>query len=293
MSDAAPTPLELLQQWLGRQLDPTARAWLSATHDKLAGEHSDRDLYMAVSLATRKIGKVDLALCEADLAAADAARAGWSPTGWSADQAARLAIILGASVDPERFAARLDQLFRTADVGELVAFYRGLCLYPKPEAYVARAAEGARSNMKAVFEAVAHRNPYPREQFDEGTWNHLVLKALFVGSRLHPIDGLDERQNADLTRMLCDYAHERWAASRTISIELWRCVCRYADDAAIDDLARVISSEDPNERRAGALALAASPHSRAGDLLGTVPEIAAEIETGDLTWTSVVQRAGL
>ncbi len=37
-------------------------------------------------------------------------------------------------------------------------------LYPDQPRYVLRAAEGVRTNMKAVFEAVAHRNPYPSEQ---------------------------------------------------------------------------------------------------------------------------------
>ncbi len=45
--------------------------------------------------------------------------------------------------------------------------------------------------MRVVFEAVAHRNPYPAEQLPEAAWNQMVLKALFVGSRLAPIVGLD------------------------------------------------------------------------------------------------------
>ena len=68
--------------------------------------------------------------------------------------------------------------------------------------------------MRAVFEAVAHRSPYPREQFSENRWNHMVLKALFVDSTLHPMQGLEERANPELAKMLCDYAHERWAAGR-------------------------------------------------------------------------------
>ena len=71
--------------------------------------------------------------------------------------------------------------------------------------------------MRPVFEAVAHRNPYPARHFDESAWNHLVLKALFIGSTLAPIEELDARANPTLMRMLCDYAHERWAAGRTIS----------------------------------------------------------------------------
>ena len=71
-----------------------------------------------------------------------------------------------------------------ATSSELVAFYRGLPLYPDQPRYALRAAEGMRTNMKGVFEAVAHRNPYPGEQFPEPAWNQMVLKALFVGSPL-------------------------------------------------------------------------------------------------------------
>ena len=74
-------------------------------------------------------------------------------------------------------------------MSELAAFYRGLPLYPDPPRYLARATEGLRTNMKNVFESIAHRNPYPSEQFPEAAWNQMVLKALFVGSALRPIVG--------------------------------------------------------------------------------------------------------
>ncbi len=89
-------------------------------------------------------------------------------------------------------------------------------MYPDPPRHALRAAEGVRSNMRTVFEAVAHRNPYAAEQFAESAWNQMVLKALFVGSRLDLVVGLDRRRNEALARMLCDYAHERWAASRVV-----------------------------------------------------------------------------
>ena len=180
----------------------------------------------------------------------------------------------------------------TADVGELVTFYRGLPLYPGQTQYVRRASEGVRSNMKAVFEAVAHYNPYPAEQFDESVWNQMVLKALFIGSSLQPIMGLDERANPMLMRMLCDYAHERWAAGRNVSPELWRCVGPYADDAAIADLARVLERGTPPEREGAILALIACSQPRAADLLESVPELAARAESGELNWATVVSNGG-
>ena len=204
-------PQDLLATWLQRQLPEPARAWFDDQITKLVGEVGDRDLYIALGLAPRKLGKADLALLDADLAEVEAVRPGWDPRGWSVDQAARIVILLQAGGGGAAFAERFGQLCRTADVGELVAFYRGLPLYPEPALLEAQAAEGTRSNMRAVFEAVAHRSPYPREQFSENRWNHMVLKALFVGSTLHPMQGLEARANPELAKMLCDYAQRSWA----------------------------------------------------------------------------------
>ena len=136
---------------------------------------------------------------------------------FSVDQAARIAILLKAGGEGERFRDRFVQLCRTADIAEQVAFYRGLPLYPNPELLIHQAGEAARTNMRSVFEALAHRNPFPFEQFDQNRWNHMVLKALFIGSQLHPIQGLGQRANAELAVILRDYAHERWAAGRNVT----------------------------------------------------------------------------
>ncbi|MBK7472055.1 MAG: EboA domain-containing protein [Betaproteobacteria bacterium] len=192
---------------------------------------------------------------DTELQAAAATRPGWNPSDWTLDQAARSYLICASTSDGAQTSQRLDRLCSAADVGELVAFYRGLPLYPDQPRYVLRAAEGVRSNMRVVFEAVAHRNPYPAEQFAEAAWNQLVLKALFVGSQLAPIVGLDARRNATLARMLCDYAHERWAASRPVSPELWRCVGPFAAGPVLEDFARLFERGTADEQLAAALAL--------------------------------------
>jgi hypothetical protein len=258
--------------------------WLDGQLTSLTGEARDRDLYLALGLVPRKLGKADLDLSAADLEAAGRVRPGWDPRGWSVDQAARILILLDAGGTGAVFAQRLTQLCRTADVAEAIAFYRGLPLYPDPERLEAQAAEGTRTNMRAVFEAVAHRSPYPKEQFAENRWNHMVLKALFVGSALHPVQGLDERANPTLARMLCDYAHERWAAGRPVSPELWRCVGPHADAEALADLQRVLASGSAAERKAAALALGACPDPRAKELLAAAPDLATAIERGELSW---------
>jgi hypothetical protein len=283
------TPAELLQHWLHRQLSAPTRQWIDSQCALLAGTPRDRELNLAISLVSRKLGKEDLRLDAGDLEDARDARSDWDPRGWSIDQAGRILLLLSARISAEKFAQWLDQLCQTADVGELVAFYRGLPLYPDPPSHRLRAAEGVRSNMKAVFEAVAHRNPYPREELPEGAWNQMVLKALFVGSALHPIQGLDERSNPTLMRMLCDYAHERWAATRPVSPELWRGVGRHADDAALADLKRVMETGTTPERQAAALALADCPAPAARKLLESDAGLARAVAGGTVTWESIVQ----
>ena len=284
------TPEKLLQQWLDSRLPVDARTWLADAAQRLRSG-GDTDLYRSVSLVTRKIGKADLALSPAEMGQAAAARESWNPSDWSLDQAARIYLLLVSGADGATFLRRLDQLCNTADVGELVAFYRGLPLYPDQSRYVLRAAEGIRTNMKAVFEAVAHRNPYPAEQLSEPAWNQMVLKTLFIGSTLHPIVALDRRVNPELARMLCDYAHERWAAGRPISPELWRCVGPHARGEMLHDLGRVLDKGTGPERTAAALALASSPDPAALGLLRAYPELSVAVSGNKVSWQMLASSA--
>lgn len=283
----AHAPRDLLQTWLSARLDDTARAWLASRIEEVRTADGDARLNLAIGLAPRTLGKADLNLGADELAAADAARPGWWPGDWSIDQAARLLLLLHSPGDDAQFAERLEQLCITSDVGESVTWYRGLPLYPAPERHRARAAEGVRSNIKAVFQAVAHHNPYAREQLDDGAWNQMVLKALFVGAALDPIVGLDARANPALREMLVDYAHERWAASRSISPELWRCVGPVADAGAIDDLVRVLTEGTRTEQIAAALALKACPDPRAAAIIAERADFFAAVEQDNLSWAAI------
>jgi hypothetical protein len=275
---------DLMEAWLRRQSAPPAMDWLLDAAARVRRTGATRELALAFSLVPRKLGKADLALGDADLTAADRIRPGWSPRGWTVDQTARLVLLLSAAGDPAPFAERLRMLAASADIGELIALYRGLPLYPEPARYVRWAAEGVRSNMKAVFEAVAHRNPYPAEQFDQAAWNQMIVKAVFIGSPLDAIQGLDRRCNPRLARMLCDFAHERWAAGRPVAPELWRCVGAHADGAALRDLARVLAAGGPAERQAAALALAENPSPEAAAVAAAAPDLRADIAAGRLSW---------
>ncbi len=282
------SPLGLLCSWVSRQAGDETD-WFAKSIDQLKAGAPERDLHIVLGLAPRKLGRADLELSEQDLADAEAAHSGWNPSDWTIDGTARVAALLCHGAQ-RPFAERFKDLRRTADVGELIALYRGLPLYPEPETLGFECGEGLRSHMRAVFEAIAHNNPYPRDHFDEHRWNHMVLKALFVESELAPIIGIDERANADLAHILRDYAHERWAADRPVSPELWRCVGSYAaDDEAIADLKRALAGT-ATEQAGAALALSASPAPEAALLLNTIPELKQAIADGSLSWSNVLKQ---
>lgn len=281
---------DLLRRWLARHADEEGYAWLAEQEARIAKGAPRRVLFTSFSAVPRYLGKADVPLGAGDRADADAARAGWQPAHWSIDQLGRTLLVLALPPeDATGYGEALDLLFSAADVGEAVALHQSLPLLPHPERHLERAREGTRSNMTSVFEAVALRNPYPAERFGENAWNQVVLKAVFVGSALHRIHGLDRRANARLARILRDYAHERWAAARAVTPELWRPVGPFATGAALDDLERVLGHDDPAQQEAAALALAASPDPAAEKLLGTRPALQARIAEGELTWDALSQ----
>jgi len=280
-------PRRLLREWLLRQLEPGRGAWLEAQLASLQEDAADEALGIALGMAPRKLGKAALTLGDADLAAAEKALPGWDPRGWNVAEAARILLLAGLPATGKPFAARFRALCQTADVEELATLYRGLPLYPDPAALEPQVGEGLRSNVRAVFEAIAHRNPYPQAWFDTHRWNHMVLKALFIGSPLAPIQGLDARANAELARIMRDFAHERWAAGRPVPFEIWRCVGPFAEGPALEDLARVLRKGEAIEKRAAALALAASPDREAARLLQTVPGLAGDISLKRLSWATL------
>lgn len=280
--------MALLKGWLGPRLTPEQESWLGDQVNRIAASGSGPSLAMAISLAPRKLGKADLALGTEEMAAGRSLRPGLDPSGWSIDQTARILFVL-ASVDGDeaRFADRLDKLFIAGEIGEHIALLRGLPLYPAARLLEARAAEGVRSAMQPVFEAVAHANPYPVEHFTEAQWNQMVVKALFIGSQLAPIQGLDARRNPDLAKMLIDYAHERWAAGRPVSPELWRCIGPFARESDISDLAHLLREGGDMERKAAALALAECLLPDALAALDTLPGLAADVRERRVTWQEI------
>jgi hypothetical protein len=206
----------LLRAWLLPRIGGEASEWLDAEIRRLRSDSGDeRRLPISIGLAARKVGRRALGLEAGDIAAADCVRPGWQPHWWSTDEAARVLLVLSAfRGDEQEFADGVDRLCATADVAELVAILEGFAVLPAPARLLGRAREGARSSVQPVFEAIACRNPYPADFFDEAAWNQLVVKCVFTGAPPGAISGLSERRNPELMRMLVDLAAERRAAGR-------------------------------------------------------------------------------
>ncbi|MDF1664735.1 MAG: EboA domain-containing protein, partial [Planctomycetota bacterium] len=255
---------ECLDKWLAARLPESSYAWLGERCKKIASPEIDRKqrertLFMSYSACSRYAGKDPLALSADDLDEAKRALPDWDPSQWRSDHCARVFVLLHWPRDNDTIKS-FDKLCEAADLAELEAFYLALPLLPNAATHKKRCTEGLRTNMTSVFCAIAHRNPYPKNQLDEAAWNQMVLKALFVSVALHPIVGLDERSNPTLTQMLCDYAHERWAAGRLVSPELWRAVALHPSEAAVKDLSRALSGDDKIGAKGAALAILSAKH---------------------------------
>ncbi len=227
--------ITLLSTWLKIRASDEGLAWLSRKQEEITRNTAEKTLFTAFSAVSRYLGKQKLELSTEELQAAQELITGWHPINWTVAQVGRTLLILSfPQVEEDNYVATLDKIFAAADVGEAIALYQSLPLLPYPEKFKLRAAEGIRSNMSSVFNAVALENPYPAKYLDDLAWNQMVLKALFIGSPLNPIYGLGSRNNRQLSQMLIDYARERLAAHRTVNPELWQLVAPFNSQAVAE-----------------------------------------------------------
>lgn len=279
-----------LYRVLKQQAGVQALKWLDQQSEKLSKGPAERHLFPAFSMASRFFGKESMQLKEQDILEAEQLRRGFQPQHWTILQTARTYLLLFLyHEDAIDYVRTLDKLFATADMDEQQALYGALHLMPHPEALRSRASEGIRTNITAVFDAIALHNPYPADFLDEAAWNQMLLKAVFMQRPLYKIYGADERVNPELARMLVDFAHERWAAGRKVMPELWRFVGPYISETHLPDLEKVLATGDPLEVEACLLACALSPSPLAKELLSRY-SLNGEALPGKNDWQSIGDR---
>ncbi|MER2999308.1 EboA domain-containing protein [Pontibacter populi] len=281
-----------MQQLFSQYATSEATQWLTEKQKQVQSSQTGKEIYLPFSAAPRYVGKAPLNPTSEELDQANQLRQGFKPDNWTTDQLARTILLLGLSGDDaDNYSKTILKLFGTADMGELVALYAALPLLPHPDKFVHQATEGIRTNMGNVYEAIALDNPYPFKNFSEAAWNQMVLKTIFTGKSLNRIYGLDERTNPDLARMLSDYAHERWAAGRTVTPELWRPIGPHINETIVSDIKRLFASDNETEHEAAALTCYQSNYPEAQALLDQHPLLKHKIREGQLTWSHIGQKA--
>lgn len=265
-------------------LGPETWSWLS---ENLSSDDS-RQINTAFAVMPRKTGKTPVKISPDMISKIDQVKPGFTIENWTLDKLGRLCLLLHLdSADQEKYFKTIENLFLAAEVSELVALYSFLPVFAWPDLWKLRCAEGIRSNIGLVLEAIMYHNPYPEKYLDEKAWNQLILKAFFTDKDINQIPGIDERSNSELALTLKDYAYERWAAGRKINPYLWRFTTKFLDEGLVNDLKKVLSEGTLREKQAAALTLVHSGLSSASELMKSYPEFLQAIKSNELSWANI------
>ncbi len=276
---------EAIYEVLGDNADKEALDWLKERTDRLEISKSARDLFMTYSLLASKFDK-KLVVNYTDTT--NKTSSYFKSHGADVLQMSRIYLLSKVlEVNPEFYTQEVAKIIEVADTTELETFLRYLTILPQSESFKYSAVEALRTNISIIFDAITLNNPYPALYFNDQQWNQMYLKAAFMERDLGMIESVDERANADLTRIISDYAHERWAASRTIDPMFWRPVSKFMDDTLLSDMKRLLTSEDPIENKAGALCCYFSEDDSALALLEKYKELKKQIASNKITWNTL------
>lgn len=214
--------------------------------------------------ATRQVGR--------DLVAAPAGAVLHGPddeitvAGWSADTAARVAILCALDRHGHA-AAAADTLHREGDNREKAAIVRALCLLEHGGAVVELALDAGRTNDTTLFGALATDNPYPARHYPELEFNKLVMKAAFVGAPIERIVGLDRRANPELSRMAMEYIDEQQSARRRFPPAMFLAIAPHPGPGSVGRLIGYLGHAIAENRLWAARALARARDDQATPFL--------------------------
>ncbi|MWA14804.1 EboA domain-containing protein [Streptomyces sp. BA2] len=142
--------------------------------------------------------------------------------------AARVLLLHAAAADP----ATLTRVYEQGTAAERRAVLLALPhLVQGPEA-LPLVEDALRTNDTRLVAAAV--GPYAARHLAPHEWRHAVLKCLFTGVPVEAVADLDRRAagDAELARMLGDFAGERTAAGRTVPSDLHRVLALTTAPAA-------------------------------------------------------------
>lgn len=203
----------------------TTLDWLEEKSEAVKGRDPFSKLPVAFSLIARKVKKDPLQVDEQTAKDIEDVIPNLSVSDWSVRRLVRVWLVMQVNpTNQKQYTEQIQSLFNNADMNELATLYAALPILAYAEHWRSQCAEGIRSNIGDVLDAVIMDNPYPADYLDEDAWNQLVLKAFFTEKEISRIIGLKERVNEKLVKALRDYADERRSADREINPQLWEIV---------------------------------------------------------------------
>ncbi|WGQ11331.1 EboA domain-containing protein [Pedobacter gandavensis] len=229
----------LLAEFLREQLSDAELNWLHTNVKSLEENELLRRFIPLFSSVPRFIARRKAVFSTAVLALFEARYPGFSNSEWDLQELCRISLMLELPVSKNE--AALKELFETAAINELRVLYKGLYFLENAADFTGRLAEGVRTNMTDVFDAIIVQNPFAAKYLAEDAWNQLVMKAVFTGRPLFSIYGLDQRANEKLAKILQGYIRERCSAGRTVSPEVWRVIYPFVTDEVATELKRILN----------------------------------------------------
>ncbi|MEH0423178.1 EboA domain-containing protein [Streptomyces sp. B21-083] len=177
-------------------LTPEARAWLdTALAEVAAAPTTIRALFPAVR---RNCGRAPL------------------PDGRTVDEAARALLLAALPLHGQALVDEVAALHRYGDPAEQRAVLRALPQLDRDGTgrFLDLVRQTLRGNDTTLIEAAL--GPYAAAHLPADEYRQAVLKCVFCEIPLTRVAGLDDRSDAELARMLTDFARERTAAGRPV-----------------------------------------------------------------------------
>ncbi|MGH2707858.1 MAG: EboA domain-containing protein [Actinomycetota bacterium] len=224
---------------LRRSLRPPALRWLEESCEAVVQDPPA--IRVAFALAARKVGRalLDPGAEPGDLHA------------WTVDDAARAALLVALG---DRVGEELGELYRFADAQERRAILRTLAFLELGEAARPLAEDALRTNDPRLIAAAL--GPFGARYLDDAAFAQAILKCVFLGIPISPLRGLAERATPELARMLAGYVHERVAAGRDVTEEVWQVIDRFRPLEELKAIAAELDSPVEGRRQAARRAFA-------------------------------------
>ena len=199
--------------------------WINSKTAIISETNSGSKFGVFFSLASRFINNEQPVWDKSDLEKLEKIYPGFENASWSKLNMARVLLMTALDISVNK--KILINFFEIAEMKEQTSLYKGLYVLLNASEFEGQYAEGIRTNMVNVFDAIACGNPFAKAYLQEDAWNQLVLKSLFLDRKLYTIQGIDQGKNENLANMLQDFVKERWAAGRQVSFEIWRMIEGY------------------------------------------------------------------